>query len=62
MSAKHDVVLLKHHTHAGKDYAAGDVIPAKDLSPQAAAWLVSKKIGADPATLNKPAAAGGKKE
>ena len=58
MSAKHDVVLLKPHTHAGKAYAAGDVIPAKELTPQAADWLVSRKIGAPPATLNKPAATG----
>lgn len=62
MSAKHDVVLLKPHTHAGENYNVGDVIPAKDLNTTVINWLVEQKIGADPATLNKPAVAGGKKD
>ena len=53
------VKLLKAHTHAGKTYAAGDVLPADKINQVVADWLVDNKIGerADTAIAAKPAAA-----
>lgn len=53
------VKLLKAHTHAGKTYAAGDVLPADKINAIVADWLVDNKIGekADTAAAAKPAVA-----
>lgn len=51
------VKLLKAHTHAGKTYAAGDVLAADKINQIVADWLVDNSIGekVDVAATTKPA-------
>ncbi|MEW5972338.1 MAG: hypothetical protein AB1713_01105 [Pseudomonadota bacterium] len=39
------ITLIKPHKHAGRDYAAGDVI---DVPSNVAAWLLERGIAAHP--------------
>lgn len=51
------VKLLKAHTHAGKTYAAGEVLPADKINQIVADWLVENEVGekADTGAASKPA-------
>lgn len=39
------IKLLQDHTHAGTRYLAGELL---DVLPDAAAWLLTQGVGADP--------------
>lgn len=62
-TSRYAVRLLKPHTHAGKPFAAGEIIAADQLDPVTADWLIAHRIGVTAAYVaTPPTATASKKE